>query len=168
MSRFKLCFVFDEAGDYKPIPYSKLMNGDKRSPEYIDRYFLPLHGYLLEVSYEDYLAYYRDDRRRRYMREESARCGEFSLQGLIPSEDSSRALAREMALDIEEMVMTEDEIERLHSAIEALPEKERMLVRLLYFEGQTERQCAEVFRVSQRTISVRKREVLSKLERILR
>ena len=60
MSKFKLCFIFDESGDYKPVPYSKLMINGERRDEFKDKYFLPLNGYLLEVSREDYLDHYKN------------------------------------------------------------------------------------------------------------
>jgi len=87
MGRIKLCFIFDGAGDYKPVPHSRLMDGDERREEFAGRYFIPLNGYLLEVSQQDYFEHYRSVNRKNYIRKEAKRAGEVSLQAYTPDAD---------------------------------------------------------------------------------
>lgn len=164
MSKFKLCFIFDEAGDYKPVPYSKLMNGDERRKEFEDRYFIPLNGYLLEVTHEDYLDHYKTANRQGYLRKEAKRAGEISLQAMaFPDEE----IIKDVYDDVAEQVISEMMILSLHNAITLLSEDEQQLIQLLYFEDQTERQCAEIFGVYRNAIHVRKIRILEKLKKIL-
>jgi len=55
----------------------------------------------------------------------------------------------------------------LHDAIARLPDNEHRLIRMLYFDGQTEQQCAEVFGIDQSTVNRRKKRTLINLKNIL-
>ena len=164
MSRFKICFVLDESGDYKPIPYSKLMDGDKRNAEFADRYFIPLQGYLLEVSHDDYLAHYKEARRKRYLYSESKRVEEESLDALV---FYAGDIIRDACEDVADHVAKKMMAESLGKAITSLSEDEQKLISLYYFDEQTERQCAEVMGVKQATINRRKKVIKDKLKNIL-
>ena len=165
MSRFKLCFIFDEDGDYKPVPYSRLMDGNRRSDEFAGKYFIPVSGYLLEVSHEEYLDYYRYANRQCYVRKEAKRAGGvLSLQSMCASGDN---ISRELYADVAEQVMKDMMAVSLHDAIALLGENDRTLIQMLYFDGQTEQQCAEVFEVNQSTVNRRKKSALKKLKNIL-
>lgn len=164
MSRFKLCFIFDEAGDYKPVPYSKLMDGNDRRPEYADRYFIPLNGYLLEVSHEDYLDHYKTANRQGYLRKEAKRAGEISLQAM---EFNETDIVDEIYADVAEQVIEEMMKASLHKALVQLSEDEQRIIHLIYFEGQPERQCAEIIGVSRNAVHERKIRILKKLKNSL-
>jgi len=165
MSRFKLCFIFDENGDYKPVPYSKLMDGGKRRIEFENRYFIPLTGYLLEVTHEDYLEHYRIVNRQCYLRKESKRTGEVSLEAII-SADSE--IIRDVYNDVADQVITSMMAESLHSALALLSENERQIINMLYYDEQTEQHCADVFGVNQSTVSRWKQGILENLKNILK
>lgn len=48
-----IVFVFKD-NKYIEIPYSELADENgKRNEKYSDKYFIPLHGYLMEVSIEE-------------------------------------------------------------------------------------------------------------------
>jgi RNA polymerase sigma factor (sigma-70 family) len=149
MSKFKLCFIFDAEGNYWPIPYSKLMDGKQRREKYADKYFLPFTGYLLEVSREDYLDYYKNINRQRYIQREAYRSGEVSLDALDVFDDYGFQGLYE---DVVEIALTEIMIQNLHKAIALLDDDEQRLIKLLYFDEQTERQCAEIFGLSKSAI----------------
>lgn len=164
MGKFKLCFVFDEAGNYQAVPYSKLVDGNTRRSEYEHRYFIPLDSYLLEVSREDYHEHYKAENRQDYLRREAQRVGEVSLE----DEASYDTLAiRALYVDIAEEAISNTMIEQLHKAIAKLDDDERRLIHFLYFEGLTERRCAEVFGVYRNAIHMRKKRALEKLRKYL-
>jgi RNA polymerase sigma factor (sigma-70 family) len=164
MSKFKLCFILDNEGNYWPVPYSKLMDGKERKEEYADRYFLPLNGYLLEVSRDDYLDYYKNINRMGYIRNEARRAGEVSLDSFSTFDDAGFQGLYE---DVVEIALSEIMIQHLHKAIALLDDNDQRLVKLLYFDEQTERQCAEIFGLSQHAIHSRKKRILKKLKNIL-
>ena len=164
MSKFKLCFIFDNSGDYKPVPYAKLMENGERRDEFKDKYFLPLNGYLLEVSRKDYLDHYKNVNRQEYIRKEAKRVGEISLQSMTGLDDEGIRCLYE---DVAEKVITEMMNVYLHKAISMLDDEEQLLIRLLYFDEQTEQHCAEILGINQSTINRRKIRILEKLRKIL-
>ena len=164
MSKFKLCFIFDETGDYKPVPYSKLMDNGERRDEYKDKYFLPLNGYLLEVNREDYLDHYKNANRQEYIRKEAKRAGQISLQSMTALDDFG---IRDLYEDVAERVITDMMNVYLHNAIATLSEDDQLLIRLLYFDEQTEQHCAEVLGVNQSTVNRRRNRIIEKLRKIL-
>jgi len=159
MSKFKICFIFDKTGDYKPVPYAKLMESGRRRKEFEDKYFLPLNGYLLEVGREEYLDHYKAENRQKYLQREAQRVGEI----LLSDEQSIQSLYE----DVAEQAVSNVMIENLHKAIALLDCDEQRLIRLIYFDEQTERQCAEIFEVPKSTLHKRKNSILKKLKNIL-
>ncbi len=49
-----------ENGNYKEITYGELKQLEQADKSYMDKFFLPLHGMLIEVTEEAYKEYYRD------------------------------------------------------------------------------------------------------------
>ena len=164
MSKYKLCFIIDEDGNYKPVPHSKLMDGDKQKLEYENRFFIPLNGFLLEVSHDDYLDHYRTKNRHYYLQSESKRVGEVSLEAMIAMEgDFIGAITEDVADHVIESMLAGD----VRDAVSMLNENDRLLVEMLFFDGQSEAHCAEVFAVNQSTVHRRKKGILLKLKNIL-
>ena len=58
--------------------------------------------------------------------------------------------------------------EKLRRSIALLSKPEQELIRALYFEELTERQCAEKLGLSQKGINKRKKRILTELKKILR
>lgn len=92
----KKVFVL-ENGNYKEITYSELKTLEQADKEYVNKYFLPLHGMLIEVTEEEYKAYYKDKRRQKYIDERSRENGDVSYDAL----DSSDMLGESVLVDLE-------------------------------------------------------------------
>lgn len=168
MNKFILCFVFDESGGYRPVPYSALVEEDgARRPEYENRYFLPLHGYLMEVTHEDYLAYYKSERRQRYIREASARIGIVSYNALDSEDMLGEDILKDIFTSVEESVLTDILLGKLREALLSLDAEAHLIIRLIYFEGQTERQCAEVIGINNVNLHRKKKRILEKLKKMI-
>lgn len=58
----KKVFVL-ENGNYQEITYNELKTLEQADKEYANKYFLPLHGMLMEVTEDEYRSYYKDKRR---------------------------------------------------------------------------------------------------------
>ena len=164
MSRFVLCFIFDEFGDYKPVPYSRINDGNGRRKEFENNYFIALNDYLMEVSKEDYLKHYKDENHQNYLRKEAKRAGEISLQSISTFGGENIAGLCE---DIAEQVVSDIMIENLYKAMDLLSSDEQRLIKMIYFEEHTIRQCAEVYDVYPNAIQKRKKRILEKLRKIL-
>ena len=64
----KHVFIF-ENGKYSEISYEQYTQRQKIYENYKNKKFIALHGMLMEVSQEDYIAYYKDKRRQKYLEE---------------------------------------------------------------------------------------------------
>lgn len=69
--------------------------------------------------------------------------------------------------DVEEETDRKMFTERLHNCLKLLPESERKLIIMLFFENKTERECAKFYGVSQKNINKKKAKVLCKLNKLL-
>ena len=59
-------------------------------------------------------------------------------------------------------------IEELHCCLCSLSEDERTLIQKLFFNGKTERKCAELLGISQTTLRFRKSKALAKLRKLIK
>lgn len=97
----------------------------------------------MEVKREIYLEWYRSERRERYQKERDKKYGVCSLEGL---EENGCSLKIEVALEnvTEEAALRNIYRERLLYILGRLPEQERWLMWLLYFEGTTAKEMANI------------------------
>ncbi len=166
MAKFKHCFIRDN-GTYREIPYTTLFIDKKRNPEYANRYFLPLHGCLLEVPFEDYRKAYQAKRRQRYICEEAELHGEVSYQALDSEDMNGEEIIRDIYTDVESEAITHVLLIKLRKALRQLTEMELELINTLYFEETSEREYAAVLGISQRGLNKRRHKVLDKLRMLI-
>lgn len=157
---YKHCFIY-ENGNYHEVPYVELFIENKRTPKYKGRYFLVINNSLLEVPFKDYQREHQKRRRQKYIKEEAKRNGQVSYNNLDTNDMNGEEIIRDLNTDVE--------TEAIHSvmissALQKLDEEERRLIVLLYFEGKTERECAQIFNLSQMGINKRKHRILDKLK----
>ena len=65
------------------------------------------------------------------------------------------------------MVLRKISVERLHTALSTLSEKERELIETLFFEEKTERDVASAMGISQPAVHKQKNKILKKLKLFL-
>ena len=68
---------------------------------------------------------------------------------------------------VEDMVLRKISVERLHTALSTLSEKERELIETLFFEEKTERDVASAMGISQPAVHKQKNKILKKLKLFL-
>ena len=56
-----------ENGEYLELTYEAYCTRCETDPFYQNRRFLPLHGMLMEVSEEEYVQFYRQKNRQKYL-----------------------------------------------------------------------------------------------------
>jgi len=166
MTKFKNCFIKDNES-YREIPYTALFIGKERNPEYANRYFLPFHGYLLEVPFEDYQEEYQDMRRRKYLHKEAQRNGEISYDALDSEEMNGNEIIRDIYTDVERDAISQVLITDLRQALKRLTEDELELIESLYYQEKSERQYAAVLGISQKGVNKRRRKILDKLRALI-
>lgn len=156
-----------ENGQYIEIDYKRFELMMNQQSEKNKRFFIPLHGMLMEVEERDYQEFYKTERRQRYLREESRINGEISFDMLATDEFKGKEIivnsGEDVAQEVENKIMLDD----LSSALKLLTDEEKELLQELYFEERTERELASQKNVSQVAIHKRKLRVLDKIKRFL-
>lgn len=163
----KKVFVL-ENGNYKEITYSELKTLEQADKEYANKYFLPLHGMLMEVTEEKYKAYYKDKRRQKYIDERSRENGDVSYDALDSSDMLGESVLVDLETNVEEQVTNKIILEQLHNAFLLLSEEERELIMLNFFKGFSEVNLSSYYGVSQQAISKRLKKVLTKIKEIIK
>ena len=156
-----------ESGVYKEITYNELKQLEQADKSYMDKFFLPLHGMLMEVTEETYREYYRDKRRQKYIDERSRLNGDVSYNALDTDETLGEDVFADEKTDVEAEVINKMTVTELRKAFLLLSPDERELIKILFIDGVTERKASEIYGISQVAIHKRKNRILAKLKDFL-
>lgn len=166
MAKIKICFIL-ENGVYREVPYSEIYCERKRNPKYANRYFLPYHGYLMEVPLEYYEKELQNKERQKYLHKKAKQNGEMSYDALDTDEMNGEELIQDIYTDVEQSAITQSMIAKLRLAIKQLTSDEMGLVEAIYYQELSERQYAAILGISQKGINKRRHKVLAKLKKII-
>lgn len=157
-----------ENGKYTELTYEEFRHREQTCPLYADRLFIPLHGMLMEVSEKDYLDFYKNKRRQKYIDERSAENGDFSYDMLTTDDFNGEDILPDKSKPLDEQVVQKIMTDKLKSALSLLAEDEQKLIREIFYENLSERSLAEKYDVSQVAIHKRKVKILEKLKKIMK
>ena len=157
-----------ENGKYTELTYEEFRHREQTCPLYADRLFIPLHGMLMEVSEKDYLDFYKNKRRQKYIDERSAENGDFSYDMLTTDDFNGEDILPDKSEPLDEQVVQKIMTDKLKSALPLLAEDEQKLIREIFYENLSERSIAEKYDVSQVAIHKRKVKILEKLKKIMK
>lgn len=157
-----------ENGKYTELTYEEFRHREQTCPLYADRLFIPLHGMLMEVSEKDYLDFYKNRRRQKYIDERSAENGDFSYDMLTTDDFNGEDILPDKSEPLDEQVVQKIMTDKLKSALPLLAEDEQKLIRENFYENLSERSLAEKYDVSQVAIHKRKVKILEKLKKIMK
>ena len=157
-----------ENGKYTELTYEEFRHREQTCPLYADRLFIPLHGMLMEVSEKDYLDFYKNKRRQKYIDERSAENGDFSYDMLTTDDFNGEDILPDKSEPLDEQVVQKIMTDKLKSALSLLAEDEQKLIREIFYENLSERSLAEKYDVSQVAIHKRKVKILEKLKKIMK
>ena len=162
----KKVFVL-ENGNYKEITYNELKTLEQADKEYANKYFLPLHGMLMEVTEEEYKAYYKDKRRQKYIDERSRENGDVSYDALDSSDMLGESVLVDIETNVEEQVTNKIILEQVHNAFLLLSEEEKEVITAIFKNNLTERELAKQKGVYHNAIHKQKNRILEKLKKFL-
>lgn len=160
------CFILSPGG-YQEIPYLELCRRRDTDPGYRARKFIPLHGMLMEVTPEQYAEFYRIQNRQRYMDRRSAENRDISVDMLTTEEFNGADILVDPGESVDERVIRKMRTDKLLGCLLLLEEEEQHLIFDLFYDGQTERDAAKKYGVSQVAIHKRKRDILRKLKNMM-
>lgn len=133
-----------------------------------EKYFIPIEGKLIEVEENVYVAYYKMDRRERYLEERDRDNGVVSYNTIDSQGIDGESGLQDVVTETMETITLANELRnQLHRCIAALPRAERELIHAIYFEGMIEAEYASKANMTQSGISRRRKKTLSKLKKLL-
>ncbi len=128
-------------------------------------YYLYVKGQKVEVSEEIYRAYVQPERKQR-MREYRAKDNvsvtsvEVMSEKGFEIEDTSQNFEAEL-IDDEEHA---EELSKLYAAIERLPERDKRVIQLYFFEGKTHQEIADILGLARTTVTELLARILVRLK----
>ena len=161
------CFILSGNG-YEEITYAELVKYREDDPTYNERHhFIESGGMLMEVSKAQYDDFEKDRNRQRYIRKESKRVDEVSLDALDTDEFSGSDIVVDLSPQPDELVMNKFVSEMLYQCLDKLTADERELIDALYFYGMTEKKLSEKYGISQQAVSKRHLKIIRKMKKIM-
>ena len=160
------CFILSQDG-YLEITYSELCRRRDTDTAYGNRKFIPLHGMLMEVTPEEYIRFYQEQRRQKYLDERSESNGDISIDMLTNGSFNGADILADSKELPDEQVIRQMLVDKLKSCLSLLAKDEMELICALFYEGLTEREIAAEYGVSQAAINKRKKRVLKKIKKFM-
>ena len=156
-----------ENGNYKEITYNELKQLEQADKSYMDKFFLPLHGMLMEVTEEAYKEYYRDKRRQKYIDERSKANGDVSYNALDTEEILGEDVFADTKTDVEAEVINKMTVAELRKALLLLSPDEKALIVEHFFDEKSQVELSKQYGVNQSNISRKINRIISKLKKFL-
>ena len=156
-----------ESGSYVELSYTDFCCRRQADQSYMDKLFIPVQGCLLEVVREQYVDFYKDKERWRYLEKLDTKNGLLSLDSFTDSEGNVLDFIVDEAVDISESVVDTVMEDRLKTALSLLSGSEQALVKAIFFEELSEREVALRLGITQSVVNKRKAKILAKLRKMI-
>ena len=140
-----------------------------------------INGAYVYVTDEIYTVYLKGQRKMNYFEkdlksERVIKDENGEIKKIIPSREDSldRLLSdnkRQFSDDsesVESIIQTNDEIDKLHNALNQLSADEWAIIKMLFYDEMSERDTAKVLGISQVAVNKRKHRILKKLKKIIK
>jgi RNA polymerase sigma factor (sigma-70 family) len=160
------CFILTPDG-YEEITYAELIRRQESDAAYRERWFIPVHGMLLEVREDEYRDFYRERRRQKYLGEEAARAGVFSYNALDTDEMNGEDIIPDPLPPLDDAIADKLMLDDLRAALDKLSEADRALIVALFFDEIRETELAKRLGITQQAVSKRRRKVLDRLKTLM-
>ena len=154
-----------ENGNYKEITYGELKQLEQADKSYMDKFFLPLHGMLMEVTEATYKEYYRDKRRQKYIDERSKLNGDVSYNALDTDETLGEDVFADEKTDVEAEVINKMTVAELRKAFFLLSPDEKALIVEHFFDEKSQVELSKQYGVNQSNISRKINRIIFKLKK---
>lgn len=162
----KKVFVIEENG-YVELTYEEYCSRCEQIPEYENKRFLPMYGMLMEVSESDYKAFYKEQRRQKYLLEQSVENQDISMDMLATDEFKGKEILTDARMNVAEQVVEKILLDKLKTALPLLDAEEQELLRLHFFQEIPQTELGRMYGVNQSNISRRINKILKKLKNLM-
>lgn len=156
-----------ENNKYIELSYQSFCDLQASEESFKNKYFLQLHGMLMEVSKEVYFDHYRSKRRQKYLDEQSVKNGDISYDMLTAKGFTGENILMSQEENVQDLVERKIMVEKLCTCIPFLKADEKELIEALFFKGLSEREWSSKTGIPQKTVNDRKHRILAKLKKLL-
>ena len=156
-----------ENDGYIELSYKDFCRRRQADQSYMDKLFIPMQGCLLEVVREQYVDFYKEKERWRYLKKLDTNHKLLSLEGFTDSEGNVLDFVVDEAVDVAETVVRAVMVDRLKTAVSLLSNGEQALINAIFFEELSEREVGLQLGVTQGVVNMRKAKILAKLRKII-
>lgn len=133
-----------------------------------EKYYIRLQGKEIEVSEDEYYAYYRMERQERWQEERKQEHDVVSYDAMDNGETVGAEAIQDMRTpSMEELAIAGELSERLRHIVAALPKAERELIQAIYFEDIPASDYAKRIGLTHRGVNKQRKRILSKLKMLL-
>ena len=122
---------------------------------------------IMEVSEKEYIGFYRNKRRQKYLDEQRRDNGDVSYDALNSDEFSGEDILIAEQPDVCDTIVESIMTDKLRKAILKLTDEEQLLIYRHYYAGISGTDLAEIYGVSQQAISKRIAKIRAKLKNLL-
>ena len=156
----KKVFIIADGG-YREITPVEHEFRKKTDAGYREKKFIGLHSMIMEVSEKEYIEFYRNKRRQKYLDEQRRDNGDVSYDAL-----NSDELMAELP-DVCDTLVHQQLLDKLRQAVDTLPEDEKALIAQHFYDEVPQTELAECYGVSQQAISKKIAKIRAKLKNLL-
>lgn len=150
----KSVFVI-ESGSYVEITYPEFLERCASDLSYKSKKFILVETHIMELSEENYRAYYKEKRRVKYVKEREREVGIVSYDALTDSGINGEELIADQEEDVCDLAVSQTLVESLRNCLSLLTDEEYHLIRLRFYAQLTEAEIGRLYGVSQQSIGKR-------------
>ncbi len=162
----KKVFIIKDGG-YQELTYEAYCALCESDSSYEDKRFLPLHGMLMEVTEDDYKAFYKARRRQKYLVEQSQDNKDISIDMLATEEFKDREILLDAGQDVADQVVNRILLDKLRAVLPLLDKDDQELIYLHFFLNIPQTKIGRMFGLEQSSISRRINKILQKIKNLM-
>lgn len=162
----KKVFIIKDGG-YQELTYEAYCALCESDSSYKDKRLLPLHGMLMEVTEDDYKAFYKARRRQKYLVEQSQDNKDISIDMLATEEFKDREILLDAGQDVADQVVNRILLDKLRAVLPLLDKDDQELIYLHFFLNIPQTKIGRMFGLEQSSISRRINKILQKIKNLM-
>ena len=157
-----------ESSSYVEMTYQEFLERRSTDMSYKSRRFILVEKHLMELSEENYRAYYKEKRRAKYVKERERKIGVFSYDALSDRGICGEELIADQEVDVCDLAVSHTLVENLRNCLSLLTDEEYRLIRLRFYAQLTEAEIGRLYGVSQQSISKRLARICKKIKNLMK
>lgn len=162
----KKVFIIADGG-YREITLVEHEFRKETDAGYREKKFIGLHSMIMEVSEKEYIEFYRNKRRQKYLDEQRRDNGDVSYDALNSDEFNGEEILIAELPDVCDTLVHQQLLDKLRKTVDALPEDEKALIVAHFYDEVPQTELAERYGVSQQAISKKIAKIRAKLKKLL-